>query len=111
MFSKRSQAKRQAQTGRITFAPKVSRDDARVEFNKHCALEIFARFQAIRHQEKIHCLLESGTKVQLLAILDPRLHHVTSMSVEQFQQLAGTLMSGQHPHLKTRLGPTGCDVS
>lgn len=76
-----------AQSGAVSYAPKIQKKDARISLGTMTLLEIYGRYQALNHQEKIHTQLLDGREVQFLEILDPRETEITGMSKDQFSEL------------------------
>lgn len=69
----------------LSYAPKITRNDAQVSFLRDRALGIFGKYRALRHQESIHCVA-NGKEVILVDIEDPR-QVFPSMPAEKFQQM------------------------
>lgn len=82
---------RRPQTGKINMAPKIEKSLARVDFSQHTALEIYGKYQALHHRERIHTNLVRGDEVMLIECLDPRVRRI-KMSPAQFA-----------PHDRTKL--------
>ncbi|PJF20058.1 hypothetical protein PSACC_00120, partial [Paramicrosporidium saccamoebae] len=90
----RFKAQKQAQVGIASYAPKIQRSDAKISLDSMTRLDIFGRYQAISHQEKIYATLLDGKEVSFLNVLDPRETVVTGMSPTQFASLDGSCPPG-----------------
>lgn len=76
-------AAKRPQHGQISMAPKIEKSLARVSFSQHAAREIYGKYQALHHRERIHTNLVRGDEIMLIECLDPQARRI-KMSSAQF---------------------------
>ena len=95
-------ANRKDQKGSIIYAPKITREDAEIKFTEMTSIDIWARHQAIQHQEKLYSKLVKGLEVTLIELQDPFEVPIKTMSREQFDLINETTSPGATYYEKSR---------
>lgn len=95
-------ANRKDQEGPIVYAPKITRADAEIKFTEMTAKEIWGRYQAFQHQEKLHATLAKGLEVTLIELQDPTEMPIKTMPRAQLNIIDETTPPGATYYEKSK---------